>query len=106
MDSACAAVLGCWLVRHATTPHSRHICDAVLAIAYRILRALCGDDFVPVGLQFPSHRPESVDACQRLFRAPLNFDAEGAADAVASHFSISARTLRRRPAVDGRSFRR
>ena len=154
------AVLGYSLYSHAT-PHTRYIYDTVVAIAHRILLALCGDAFVPVGAQFPMRRPVSVDAYHRMFRAPLNFDAEvagvvfdaswlarpiagadpvsyeallevmqqalawssitlgekvettlhqmllggqGTAEAVAQHFCISPRTLRRRLAAEGRSF--
>ena len=77
------AVLGYSLVRHAT-PHKGPIYDTVMAIAHRILLALCGDTFTPVGVQFPCRRPASVDAYRRIFHAPSSFDAEVAGVAFAA----------------------
>jgi AraC-like DNA-binding protein len=72
------AMLGYSVYRHAT-PGIELIYDAALAIACRILHSLCGDDFVPLAVQFAYRRPASTAAYRRVFRAPLNFDAEVAA---------------------------
>jgi AraC-like DNA-binding protein len=69
------AVLGYSVYRHAT-PGTELIYDAALAIGHRILSDLCGAAFVPLAVQFAYRRPARIAAYRRVFRAPVNFDAE------------------------------
>ena len=54
--------------------------DAAVAVAFNIMRALCGPDWKPVQVRFAHRKPKDVGPFQRFFRAPLVFDA--AANAV------------------------
>jgi AraC-like DNA-binding protein len=69
------ALLGYSVYRHAT-PGIEFIYDAALAIGHRILLALCGPGFVPLAVQFSHRRPARAAVYRRVFRAPLDFDAE------------------------------
>ena len=69
--------------------------DAAVAVAFNIMRALCGPDWKPVQVRFAHRKPKDVGPFQRFFRAPLVFDA--AANAVV----FSADWLNRRlPEID------
>jgi len=77
------ALLGYSVYRHAT-PGTELIYDAAVAIAYRILVALCSSSFAPRAVQFAYRRPPRTAAYRRLFRAPVLFDAEAAGVVFAS----------------------
>jgi AraC-like DNA-binding protein len=47
-----------------------------VAVAYNILRELCGDDWVPVEVRFAHGKPKNIAPFRSFFRAPLNFDSE------------------------------
>ena len=72
---ASSAILGYSVLRHGV-PGNRHIHDAAIAIAYRILRALCGPSFEPVQVQFSYAAPRSAAMHGRLFRCRVVFDAD------------------------------
>jgi len=50
--------------------------DGAVAIAFNILRELCGPDWMPIELRFVHRRPSDVAPFRQFFRAPLRFDAE------------------------------
>lgn len=50
--------------------------DGALAIAFNLLRDLCGPDWMPIELTFAHSKPSDVAPFQRYFKAPLRFDAE------------------------------
>lgn len=52
------------------------IYDIAMAIAFNILRALCGPIWLPTEVLFSHHRPEDVGAYRRCFQAPVRFDME------------------------------
>ena len=50
--------------------------DGAVAVAFNIIRDLCGDDWKPVELRFAHRKPENMAPYQRFFQAPLRFDTE------------------------------
>jgi AraC-like DNA-binding protein len=50
--------------------------DGAIAIAFNILRELCGRDWMPIELRFAHRKPADVGPFRRFFQAPLQFDAE------------------------------
>ena len=50
--------------------------DGAVAIAFNILRELCGRDWMPIELRFAHRKPQDVGPFRRFFQAPLRFDAE------------------------------
>jgi AraC-like DNA-binding protein len=50
--------------------------DGAVATMFNVMRALCGSDWTPVEVRFAHRKPQDVGPYQRLFRAPLRFDAE------------------------------
>jgi len=55
------------------------ISDKVMAVAAKILRTLCGPDWVPDEVLLPRHRPADHGPYRRFFRAPVRFDQEAPA---------------------------
>jgi AraC-like DNA-binding protein len=58
------------------TPAIPQIYDAAMAIAYRILRELCGPTWKPRRVQFSYHRPSNTTPYLQFFQSPLRFEAE------------------------------
>lgn len=56
-------------------PSAKPIYDLVMAIAYRIMRELCGPAWQPVRVQFAHARPRDVAPYRELFGASVRFDA-------------------------------
>jgi AraC-like DNA-binding protein len=56
-------------------PSVKPIYDLVMAIAYRIMQALCGPTWKPVRVQFAHARPRDVAPYRELFGASVRFDA-------------------------------
>lgn len=50
--------------------------DGAVAIAFNILRKLCGRDWKPTQICFAHRAPEKLKPYSRFFRAPLRFDSE------------------------------
>lgn len=50
--------------------------DGAVAIAFNILRSLCGTDWQPVEIDFTHRKPNDIEPFRRYFKAPLTFDAE------------------------------
>jgi AraC-like DNA-binding protein len=69
------SILGYSVLRHGL-PGTNHIYDAAIAIAYKILRALCGPGFAAVQVRFSYSSPRNAAYHKRLFRCDLAFDAE------------------------------
>jgi AraC-like DNA-binding protein len=74
MDSA-AVFLG-YSLQHATMPGAGQLQDAAIAVAYRMLRELCGPRWRPRFVQFSHHRPENIASYRRVFGPGVRFDAE------------------------------
>ncbi len=71
-----STALLCYSVRRHGTPALRQVYDAALAIAYRLLRELCGKSWEPWGVQFACERPSDVSPYRRVFGTSVRFDAE------------------------------
>jgi AraC-like DNA-binding protein len=70
-------ILGYSIYRHSTqTAAHAQIYDAAIAIAYRILRELCGPKWKALRVQFSHSRPSSITRYRQLFRSDVSFDAE------------------------------
>ena len=50
--------------------------EGAVAVAFNIMRDLCGTDWEPVEARFAHRKPEDVKPFRRFFQAPLRFDAE------------------------------
>ena len=86
-DPSCVA-LGYSIYRHGT-PATAQIHDAAIAIAYRILRELCGPAWQPMRVQLSHGRPAAgIAPYRRLFGANLTFDAEVSAILFASSWLL------------------
>ena len=49
--------------------------DGAVAVAFNIVRELCGSDWAPVEVRFAHHKPEDVTPFHQFFNAPPRFDA-------------------------------
>jgi AraC-like DNA-binding protein len=61
-----------------------HIYDAAIAIAFNIMRELCGPAWAPTEVMFCHAKPLDIKRFRRFFRSPLRFDAEQTALVFAS----------------------
>lgn len=68
-------LLGYTVYRHET-PAIPQIYDTAIAIAYRLLRELCGSLWKPRRVQFSYRRPSNLVPYVRLFKVPVRFEAE------------------------------
>ena len=50
--------------------------DGAVAVAFNIMRDLCGREWMPVEVRFAHRTPKNVAPFRRFFLAPLRFDAE------------------------------
>lgn len=50
--------------------------DGALAIAFNIMRKLCGSTWLPLNVFFTRQMPENISPYNDFFNAPLNFDAD------------------------------
>ena len=69
------AMLG-YAIFAADVPGARHIYDAAIAIAFNIMRELCGPDWHPDQVLVAHSAPRSVGAFRKFFKVPVRFDAE------------------------------
>ena len=84
-------------------PHSvatDQIGDGAVAFMFKMLRELCGPDWLPDEVWFAHRRPEDVGPFQRLLQAPLRFDAAQYA------LIFSTRALSRRLPTDDPALQR
>ena len=56
-----------------------HIADGAMAVAFNILKSLCGSNWLPGEINLPRTKPRSVRPFQLFFRAKVTFDSEQAA---------------------------
>lgn len=68
------------------TPGIPQIYDVSITIAYRILQELCGPSWNARSVQFAYRKPSDTKPYRRLFRAPVQFDAEVSGVAFASRY--------------------
>lgn len=61
---------------NAAPEYAEQITHAALAIAFNVMRSLCGDTWLPTEVRFALPAPKDVHAFKRFFRAPVHFDAE------------------------------
>ena len=57
-------------------PGSAQVHDATMAIAFNIMRTLCGPTWRPTEVRFAHRKPPDVQAYRRFFCAPLRFDTD------------------------------
>lgn len=50
--------------------------DGAVAVAFNLMRDLCGTDWKPVEVRFAHRRPEDVTPFRHFFQVPLRFDNE------------------------------
>jgi AraC-like DNA-binding protein len=72
---ASSSILGYSVLRHGVTG-TNHIHDAAIAIAGKILLALCGPAFAPVQVKFAYGAPRSAAHHRALFGCDVVFDAD------------------------------
>lgn len=73
--SSSSVFLG-YSVYRREAPAIPQIYDAAIAIAYRILRELCGPSWKPQRVQFAYRIPRNTTPYTRVFRSPVRFEAE------------------------------
>jgi AraC-like DNA-binding protein len=62
-------------VYYPDAPGHRQVCDGAVAVAFNILRELCGESWAPSEVQFAHERPENTTPYRQFFNGPLRFDA-------------------------------
>lgn len=82
LDSA-SVLLGYSIYRHGM-PATAQMYDAAIAIAFRMLRELCGPTWRPLAVHFSHQRPDNVRPYHRLLGPNLRFDADISGIAFAS----------------------
>ncbi|MEE4376072.1 MAG: AraC family transcriptional regulator [Candidatus Competibacteraceae bacterium] len=70
-----AAVLS-YLIYQQGVEGTNHIHDGAIAIAFNILRELCGSTWLPTEVLFSRRPPHDMQPYKRFFQAPLRFDVE------------------------------
>ena len=63
-------------------PGSAQVHDATMAIAFNIMRTLCGSSWQPSEVRFAHREPADVQPYRRFFCAPLRFDTDRTEDRV------------------------
>ncbi len=69
---------------------SDQLADGAIAMAFNVMRELCGPEWSPTAAMFTHRQPEDIGPFRRFFRVPLHFDASQNA------LVFSAQWLRRR----------
>jgi len=57
-------------------PGNSQVGDGAVAVAFNIVRELCGSDWEPIEVRFAHRKPEDVTPFKQCFRAPLRYDTE------------------------------
>ena len=65
---------------------SEHILDEAMAIAFNVMRTLCGQKWLPIEVRFAHASPPELAPFRKFFRAPLRFDAHETALVFARHW--------------------
>ena len=63
-------------IYHRRAPGNDQVGDGAVAVAYNILRDVCGSDWRPIEVRFAHRKPENVQPFRRFFGVPLRFDSE------------------------------
>lgn len=58
---------------------AEQIADGAMAVAFNILRSLCGPEWLPTEVTLPRAEPSGTSPYQRVFQAPVRFNSEQAA---------------------------
>jgi len=65
---------------------AEQIYDLSMAIAFKIMRTLCGESWGPTEVLLSRHLPQDPARYRRFFQAPLRFDADQSTLAFSSHW--------------------
>ena len=84
-EDGTVATLG-YRVLDSKVPASAHITAASLAIAFRLMKVLCGPSWLPLETRFAFHRPADVRPYHKLFGDLVRFDAEESSFSFAAHW--------------------
>jgi len=63
-------------IYQARTPGNDQVGAGSVAVAFNIMRDLCGTDWQPVEVRFAHRKPVDVTPFRRFFQVPLRFDTE------------------------------
>jgi len=63
-------------IYHSRVPGNDQVGQGAVAVAFNVIRGLCGSDWLPVEVRFAHRRPEDVAPYRQFFRVPLRFDTE------------------------------
>lgn len=69
------ALLG-YSIYETAVPASDQIYAGAMAVSFRIMRELCGNDWCPSEVWLPFRKPRDATPFRQFFRVPLRFDAE------------------------------
>jgi AraC-like DNA-binding protein len=75
-----------YTILQADVEYREHILDGAMAVAFNIMRALCGQSWLPIEVRFARARPDDLEPFRRFFGATLYFDAEETALVFARHW--------------------
>ncbi len=65
-----------YTIVQAGVENRAQILDGAMALAFNLMRALCGRSWLPVEVRFARARPDNVEPFGAIFRSRLCFDAE------------------------------
>jgi len=63
-------------IYHPRVPGNNQVGQGAVAVAFNVIRDLCGSDWLPVEVRFAHSRPEDIAPYRQFFRVPLRFDTE------------------------------
>ncbi len=63
-------------IYHARTPGNDQVSQGAVAVAFNIMRDLCGADWKPIEVRFAHRKPANTKPYHRYFQTGLRFDAE------------------------------
>ena len=75
VETDAVAMLG-WTIVQAGIPNREQLLDGAMAIAFNLMRTLCGSGWLPRQVRFAHARPADLAAHRQFFQAELRFDTE------------------------------
>ncbi len=63
-------------IYHPRVEGTEQVGDGAMAVAFNIMRQLCGHDWRSIEVRFARRKPEDVNPFRQFFRVPLRYDAE------------------------------
>jgi AraC-like DNA-binding protein len=60
-------------------PATDHISDGAIAVAFNLMKSLCGSDWAPREVLLPRRKPDNIEFYSRIFEAPVRFNSHRAA---------------------------